>query len=429
MAYYGNSNNNGGYYGNSNDYDYGHQQQQQQNPYYNGSYGNDGYGDRGGYDSYGNVPPPQSSYQPSRYTEQPQSDYYNQTPPPPHHDDYYASDPYNTAPTQMPPPPAEDDAGSTRRPPQYDSASALGKSKMYDDDDRNSIKKGRPNFEDNVFANIKGEDDSRKKLRGCLPRSMNGRLICLGVTLAILAAFGVLGFFYWPRFPQISVLEIKGNELDVSAFEFFVPKEANGNLNRMQIKMNLKMNISCYNDNLYHLKIESLDLNANLDANMTAIKSSKNPHALGLEKFIGPAPTGRDPNYVVPTSRSIGSGNKTTLIFPAKQNATFQMDFGITYTPDPQVGLLDDPLFAELLGVCGMTGRARPAHISYTATTQVNFLKVFGFRPSISSSIKILCPIDSGTLENLISYPQTHPDATVDQIIKEVFGTDLQKSG
>ncbi|KAI8848474.1 hypothetical protein BC829DRAFT_394086 [Chytridium lagenaria] len=250
-------------------------------------------------------------------------------------------------------------------------------------------------------------------------------LICLVTVVAVLAVVATFGYFFWPRFPQVTVLEVRSNDLSVSAFEFSIPKDAQGNFNKLTIKMNLKMNISCYNDNLYDLKVDAINLAANIEVNSTALRSSMDTRKLGLEQFIGPPPVGRDPNYKPALSRPIGTGSRNTIVFPSRQNRTFEMNFAISYTPDPQLGLVEDPTFAELMNVCGVTGRERPARISYSAQTAVSFLRSFGYKPEIASSILIRCPIDKDTLNSIFDEARK-PNATVSEIIQKVFGTNIE---
>ncbi|KAJ3214158.1 hypothetical protein HDU67_002018 [Dinochytrium kinnereticum] len=360
--------------------------------------------------------PPTHPYQPSRYQEysdDPYLDHYNvnrdtlytQGPDQPYSDvshqqsnttiSHYLSSYYN----QHPQPPhnysgPNDTTDDARTLPGYETNGY--DMQMMKGGEKKRME--RPNFEDTVTEKKEVEEDGRKKLRGCLPRS--------GVA----------------RFPQVNVLEIRTSDLNLSAFEFSLPKEAGGNFNRVSIKMNLKMNISCFNENLYDLNVDSISLNANIEVNATALRSAQDPRQLKLEQFIGPPPVGRDPNYKPSLSRPIGTGSRKAIVFPSKQNKTFEMEFAIQYTPDPQLGLVEDPTFAELMNVCGVTGRERSARISYTAQTTVSFLKSFGYKPEISNSILIKCPLDKGTLNDIFSTAQTQPNLTAAEIVEKVFG-------
>ncbi|KAJ3115923.1 hypothetical protein HDU96_010869 [Phlyctochytrium bullatum] len=284
----------------------------------------------------------------------------------------------------------------------------------------------RPNFEDTLDMPEGKQDDARKKRQGCMPRSGKGRLICLLVFLILVAGLGVFGFFFWPRFPQIGVLGIRTSDLARGTFEFSLPPDANGNWNRVNITMRLKMNISCFNENLYDLKVESINLQANVEVNATAVNQARRPRDMIPQSIIG-APPARDPNYKPSGSRPIGVGSQSLIVFPAKKNKTFEMDFAINYTPDSQLGLLEDPTFVEFMNSCGVTqpqGRQRPTRISYSAVTTVSFLRFFGYRPEITSQIFINCPVDTDTIVALSSASQSG-NGSLTEVIQQVFGTSV----
>ncbi|KAJ3411892.1 hypothetical protein HDV05_001527 [Chytridiales sp. JEL 0842] len=260
----------------------------------------------------------------------------------------------------------------------------------------------------------------------CIPRNRKARTICLSITAVILVALGVVGFFYWPRFPEIKVVELKLNEIDGGAFQFDLPESAKGNLNQMTITLNLKMNVSLFNNNLYALKLETLDLKAYMICNKTEIKANRNPRSLNIEKLIGPAPVGRDPSYVPSFTPLIGTSKKGNLFFPPKSNTTFEMIFEFKFTPDPMVGLLDDPAFAELLNVCGVTAsRRRPVRIDYYASSQVAILKSLGYVPVVEGFLNVECPATMEQINSLVNIGDGSgnlpPGKTAIDVLKEAF--------
>ncbi|KAI8832694.1 hypothetical protein BC829DRAFT_88340 [Chytridium lagenaria] len=104
------------------------------------------------------------------------------------------------------------------------------------------------------------------------------------------------------------------------------------------------------------------------------------------------------------------------------------MDFSLFYSPDPQLGLLEDPTFKEFCDVCGITldtVKNRAAKVSYSAQSTVSFLKSFGYKPDISGQIQIRCPIRGDYLENLFAYSAANPNATASEIIQNVFNTTI----
>jgi hypothetical protein len=237
----------------------------------------------------------------------------------------------------------------------------------------------------------------------CIPRNTVARRICLVITAFMFIGLGIVGYFYWPRFPTIKVVSLQLNDLSGAAFKFEIPPEAGGNLNLMTITLSLKMNVSCFNHNIYDLRVETMDLKAYMACNMTQILSSPGPASLNLQSLIGPAPVGGDPNYKPDTRPLIGTAKRDTLIFPAKTNSTFEMTFQLKYTPDPVVGLIKDPAFAELLNVCGITSRRRPVRIEYYAFSQVAILKSLGYVPVVEGHLNVDCPAQKEQIEELLN--------------------------
>ncbi|KAI8832692.1 hypothetical protein BC829DRAFT_408393 [Chytridium lagenaria] len=263
----------------------------------------------------------------------------------------------------------------------------------------------------------------RSRLRGCLPRSPLFKIICVAVIVAILVVLAVFGYFFWPRY----ILKAFYCFL-FSTFLLGGVSSAKGNLNKIKIKLNLLMNISCYNENLYDLQIEEIALDAWLIANDTLIAQAQNPKDFKppLEPLIGPAPVGRDPNYVQKSRIQIGKANKTSMVFPSRQNKTFPMNFELSYEPDPQVGLLEDKAFKEFMSVCGITSpRKRNTRIEYTARSTVGFLKTLGGSRNFPGVAIISCPINDAFLTNVFNYYNVYPNATAEEILSNAFGTNF----
>ncbi|KAJ3101073.1 hypothetical protein HDU97_001655 [Phlyctochytrium planicorne] len=377
------------------------QQQQQQYDYNNQAYGS--------YDSaYNN-----NAVNPNAYGYENYDDYNNQA-----QNNYYNAS--NNQQQQSPRSPRS--AGVAQQPLEYQKEPVRSPKPEWEQD----LKKEKY-IQDNLFAGLPEE----KKRKCTLVPTKMWHWIVLAVVATFVVVFGVIGYFFWPALPQIRVNEIieSAAKNSVSAYSFSLPADANGNYNRMQISLSLRMNLSVYNPNLYALNVELVDLGAFLNVNETAIKIGLQPKDIkpDLTPIIGPAPVGRDPNYLPNMTPKLGSGNKTNIVFPSRQNVTFEMDFLLSYTPDTQLGLLLDPTFKEFCQVCGITtSRGRVAKVSYAATSTVSFLKSFGYKPQINGQVSISCPIASGYLEDLVNYSTSHPNATAQEIIEQVFSTKVQ---
>ncbi|KAJ3332553.1 hypothetical protein HDU76_013864 [Blyttiomyces sp. JEL0837] len=223
----------------------------------------------------------------------------------------------------------------------------------------------------------------------CIPKSKMGRIICGSVTFIIVVILAVFGALYWPRFPTIKVDAISLTST-VGGFQFAFPPDKN--LNFMNISFSLNMQVSTYNPNRYNLNVDLIDLRAYLMVNSSQVALNEKPAALGIGKFIGPAPTGAPADYKPSLTPKIGSANKTLITFPAMKNTTYTMIFNVLYTPDTNVGLLADPAFQELCNVCGLTSGRRPAKISYNAVSTVQVLKSLGYAPIVNGDVYINCP-------------------------------------
>jgi hypothetical protein len=92
----------------------------------------------------------------------------------------------------------------------------------------------------------------------CIPKNRTTRIICCSITWLILIGLVIFGVIYWPRFPGTNVLELKFDN-EAGAFRFELPA-GSSNWNELSLTVNLKMNISASNDNVYPLKIENIEL-------------------------------------------------------------------------------------------------------------------------------------------------------------------------
>ncbi|KAI9362127.1 hypothetical protein DFJ73DRAFT_793195 [Zopfochytrium polystomum] len=306
---------------------------------------------------------------------------------------------------QLPPKsatPSERSEGYRGAPP----PSYKGNMNVYPDDDKkkltDDLMKSNSPFHGNDY------DDSQPTRFGrimavlccCIPKSTMGRIICGVVTLIVLGGLGIVGYLYIPRFPDIKVLSIEQNH--VNAFEFSMDPNYPNNYNKMTIKMSLNMQVSVYNPNAYDMNVDLIDLSAYLMVNSSALKAQAiSPATLGLSSIIGPAPSNPDADYSPSYTPKIGTSNTTNVVFYSKKNVTFPMQFVLTYTPDPEVGLIKDPAFAEVINVCGILGTARPALINYNAKSVVAILKNLGYNPIVSGSLKIICPASKSQISAL----------------------------
>ena len=163
-------------------------------------------------------------------------------------------------------------------------------------------------------------------------------------------------------------------------------------------------------------------MTAYLKINTTALENQNvNPVVLNLSEYVGPAPTGVDPDYEPSYNPKIGFSNYSSVIFPSRRNISLAMVFTVFYQPDRVVGLIRDPTFAEILNVCGVLGSKRPARIAYSAASTVSSLRSLGYVPKVDGTIGINCP---ATTEQISAFQDSVKGEGQDPIeaLKRVFG-------
>ncbi|KAJ3409987.1 hypothetical protein CcCBS67573_g00365 [Chytriomyces confervae] len=262
-----------------------------------------------------------------------------------------------------------------------------------------------------------------KYLCCCCPKSKRGRIICASIAAIVVIVLGILAYFFAPRFPEIKVININLQNFDSGAFTFSTPNN-NGNLHEMRIGLNLTMDVSTYNPNMYGLNVERIDLTALMMVNLTYVYDPRKTSALAsafpmLASTV--AKTGSPPlasqkqsGYYPSNSSQIGTSLVSGIFFPSKTWINYTMIFALDYTPDPYVGVLKDPTVMEIADACGITSRysppGRPMKIHYDARTTIPVLKPIGYAPSVTNDISIACPIQQAQIEQIINAVQSGQD-------------------
>nr|KAJ3401797.1 hypothetical protein HK105_004413 [Polyrhizophydium stewartii] len=150
----------------------------------------------------------------------------------------------------------------------------------------------------------------------------------------------------------------------------------------LSVQLNMLMNISVVNPNIYKLIAEVIDLKAMFVPNAAALN--------GL--VIGNTPSSQPLKVSDNMMVQIGSGTtNSSITFTPYNNITFLLGFNLDYTT--QVQLDQDIAFAELLQGCGFLGTPeRPMTVHYRATATVASLKSLGYRPTFEGDIHVNCP-------------------------------------
>ncbi|KAJ1542354.1 hypothetical protein HK405_010038 [Cladochytrium tenue] len=276
------------------------------------------------------------------------------------------------------------------------------------------------------------DEDGRPRRRGlmaclccCIPRRPLYRIVCaVGVVIVLVLAV-VLGYMFWPRFPSFKVAAI--NFAPNNTFAVIRNATYPNNFNYATFQANMILTVNVTNNNRYNLGVNSISLLSNLEVNTTALtKEGVHPATLSLSQYIGAVlgtvPTG----YNASTTPQIGTGNASAVVFQAGTTQQVNMSFVFAYTPDPVVGMIDDPAFAEFVNVCGVLGTARPAVITYAAKSDVSVLTALGLAPTVTGQVSINCPVSSSQISAFEG--EVLAGVSISQAFSDVFSGGISGS-
>jgi hypothetical protein len=228
----------------------------------------------------------------------------------------------------------------------------------------------------------------------CIPTRTCPSIVCLLFALLLLGLCVGLGYMYFPRTPEMRVLAID----PVAGIKSFVLTGLEHGLTRnFTVQMDMQMTISVINTNRYDVYVDSIDMNAMVQANISQINTGPGASAVVGGTGIKRVFTSND------ASVPIGSGTHLGLTFPAGKNVTFKMGLSVVYTPDQSVQLRDDVMLNEIFQVCNVVEPGnRTMTVHYTATAPVELLKPIGVVPTFDNVLSINCPFSSEALTTLI---------------------------
>ncbi|ORY51515.1 hypothetical protein BCR33DRAFT_457610 [Rhizoclosmatium globosum] len=262
-----------------------------------------------------------------------------------------------------------------------------------------------------------------KYLCRCCPKSKKHRIICGVVVGIVLLAIIIPLAIFFPQMPDIRVVSISLTNVDKGAYTFTTP-DNNGNLNQMTLGFSLEMQLATYNPNMYGLNVDSINVYAQMMVNTSYVLNANKVSPLtsfaSLAQIVnekGPIPlaTKKPADYKASLTPQIGTANTTGIFFPSKQWVNYTMTFYLSYTPDPYVGLLNDPAIMEVADSCGITSRytprGRPMRIHYEGKSVIAALKPLGYAPGISNDVMISCPIKQCQIDQVIDAVKNGGDA------------------
>ncbi|KAJ3127253.1 hypothetical protein HK100_009848 [Physocladia obscura] len=275
---------------------------------------------------------------------------------------------------------------------------------------------------------------AEKMGRCCCPVNKKHRIICWSVVVVVVVLLSVLGYLYIPRylkengFPQIKVYAINFTNFGStnSPYSFSVANASDPDYNTLRFQMNLSMNLGTYNPNAYDFKVSSIALTANMIVNTSVVDNPLLTTPLksysSLLNLI-PIPTDTPASYQASTAAQVGTASYGSIVFPGKNTVNYTMLFLLDYSPDPVVGLLQDPTINEIASACGITARTntqRTMDIKYNAKSVIDVLKELGFNPTISGDIHINCPFSEAQITAVVK--DVEGGATILSAIETVFG-------
>eukprot|EP00842_Homolaphlyctis_polyrhiza_P006963 jgi/Hompol1/856/HPOL_004339-RA len=241
-----------------------------------------------------------------------------------------------------------------------------------------------------------------------LRRSRASRAICtkrtawrfVAAPLVLLALIALLGYLFYPRTPTFSVTGF-GPVNGISTLRF---DHSSGltDLDHVLLTLNVLANITTTNPNRFHIRIDTLRVEAVLVADSAQIASGPTiPMSLGISSTD---PRYNTPLVITPQTLNyyIGIGNTTNVYLPAQATTDFSVIFALQYSPRPSTGLLGDPAFAELLQGCGVSSPKRKMLIKYETTVAISLLQSFGFVPTFDSEMYIDCPFTDAQMSQII---------------------------
>lgn len=195
------------------------------------------------------------------------------------------------------------------------------------------------------FSEGKPCERTKKRDFCCIPRKKIHRKICIFWTLFTITILIILGILFYPRFPEMKVTSLTLAN-GVNSFKFFGPYD--GKVNNFTVQLDMIMTVQVSNTNYYHMKVDSIEVEAFISANISEI--NKGPGA----GIIVPGETARRVFRQSDSTVKIGKATHGPVSFPSKQNVVFTMNFTVIYTPDQTRELKDDVIFNEISQSCSL---------------------------------------------------------------------------
>jgi hypothetical protein len=237
-----------------------------------------------------------------------------------------------------------------------------------------------------ILNSIKKKKESQKNNRcKCFPQTKRGRVICVSTTVALLVIVICLLVFYIPRLPEFNVLYVQVRPVN-GQLPLTISQNSN-NPTDISLQLPIFMGVSVLNPNRYDLAVDTFSVTTYIQPNVTALKGSGLPGSLMTKT----------------SNAKVGYGAYGSRNFPSYSNVSFEIQLLLDYTPDPKLGLLNDPAFGDLLQVCGIksTFQNRSMTIKYDVGITISFLARLGIYPVLPNEVNIKCPLPPNRIDEL----------------------------
>jgi hypothetical protein len=268
------------------------------------------------------------------------------------------------------------DHSNSRPPPQ-----------LISDESLESVEKPQALLTFPVTSKDKTDEAQKSKCCRFCPQTRKGKFICVFCILAFLVTVICIAYFYIPRVPEFSVLYV--NVRPVNGKIPLNISQLSINPTNISIQLPIFMGISVINPNRYDLTVDTFDLTAYIQPNVSELNGS------GLPGTLMSTVSDSKVAYGVYGSRN----------FLSNDNTTFEIQILLNYTPDPTLGLLNDPAFGDLLQVCGIKQRSenRTMKIKYDVGIEISSLARLGIHPVLPNQVSIKCPLTEKHVDDLVN--------------------------
>ncbi|ORX90525.1 hypothetical protein K493DRAFT_317906 [Basidiobolus meristosporus CBS 931.73] len=212
---------------------------------------------------------------------------------------------------------------------------------------------------------------TRKRCCCCCCRSRTSKIVCGMITVLILIAIGIAAFFCWPRgMPKVEFLDPTFPTIAKTEKQLTEWLENPTSLNDLKIDIDTDLHFQVTNPNYISIKMK----------NITVVGDYKTPNGVAIQVGQG----------ALAHSVSFRARGPTNFTLP------FHLSFGAASSESREalVGLLQD---------CGFTKSASEEKIplEYKAKLDITLISWTGFKPTISNTVKVACPIKPSTFGNI----------------------------